>query len=75
MNKSSLEKLKSRKFLIAVGAILLMAGSKEIGIDAGIVKLIVVVAVGYIGTEGTLDLVAIFKAMFKPEESSLPLGK
>ena len=49
---------------------------KEIGISAEYVKLLVDVALGYIGTEGSLDLVSIFRSIFKDkiEKPTLPPG-
>ena len=71
MKKLPLEKLLSRKFLVAVVAMIGVVASKEIGIDEKIVNLLVVLAVGYIGTEGVLDLAALFRAIYreKPEEA------
>ena len=65
MNKNILRLLGGKKFLVAIACLLAIAFSKKLGINPDHIKFIALVAIAYVGAEGSLDLTAIFKKITK----------
>jgi len=60
-----MSKFLSRKFLLAVGVVLLVIADKKftlgLGLDGDTVKALVIIALAYIGVEGAADVVGAIK--------------
>ena len=67
MKKGYLDKLSSRKFIVAVIVLIVVASSKKLGLDALTIRILVLAAISYIATEGTLDLGSIIRSMYKKD--------
>jgi len=55
------EKLKSRKFLIALGSMIFSAVSIQLGAPQWVVESVLKIAMLYIGVEGGIDALAVNK--------------
>ena len=60
-----MSKYLSRKFLLAVGIVVLIIADKKfslgLGLNGDTVKSLVIIALAYIGVEGAADVVGIIK--------------
>lgn len=67
-----MKKLISKKMLVTIGTAIAVIAGNHLGVPSELLKWLVLLSAGYVGTEFSLDLSAIFKGIKKDGPGQSP---